>query len=164
MHISINCFYLCVVLNFYKMEKQSLPFGMIVGRMMHMMFRVLKKRTGEQADVKLTIEQFGLLHAISMKEEDVIQKDMADMMGKDKSAILRIIDTLEEKELVRRVVDTNDRRKNFLMVTKKGEKVIEQYLKIEFELMEELQQGLSKSDLDTFYKVINHIRSKAEKL
>ena len=146
------------------MEKQSLPFGMIVGRMMHMMFRVLKKRTGEQADVKLTIEQFGLLHAISMKEEDVIQKDMADMMGKDKSAILRIIDTLEEKELVRRVVDTNDRRKNFLMVTKKGEKVIEQYLKIEFELMEELQQGLSKSDLDTFYKVINHIRSKAEKL
>ncbi|HBX52571.1 MAG: hypothetical protein A2W98_10055 [Bacteroidetes bacterium GWF2_33_38] len=146
------------------MEKQSLPIGMIVGRMMHMMFRVLKKRTGEQADVKLTIEQFGLLHAISMKEEDVIQKDMAEMMGKDKSAILRIIDTLEEKELVRRVVDTNDRRKNFLMVTKKGEKVLEQCLKIEFELMEELQQGLSKSDLDTFYKVINHIRSRAEKL
>jgi len=146
------------------MEKQSLPLGMIVGRMMHEMFRVLKKRTGEKTEAKLTIEQFGLLHAIKMKEDDVIQKDMAEIMGKDKSAILRLIDSLEEKELVRRVVDTNDRRKNFLMVTKKGEKVIEQGLKIEFELMEELRNGLSKSDLNTFYKVIDHIRSKAEKL
>lgn len=50
------------------------------------------------------------------------------------------------------------------MVTKKGERVIKQYMKIAFELMEELQQGLTKSDLDTFYKVVNHIKSKAEKL
>lgn len=146
------------------MENQELPLGMIVGRMMHGMFRVLKKRTGELAETKLTIEQFGLLHAINMKNEDVIQQDMANIMGKDKSAIYRVIDTLEEKELVRRVVDKNDRRKNFLMVTKKGEAVIEQYLEIEYNLIKELEQGLSKSDIDTFYHVVNHIRNKSEKL
>lgn len=146
------------------MEKQELPLGMIVGRMMQEMFRVLKKRTGEIAETKLTIEQFGLLHAINMKNEDVIQQDMADIMGKDKSAIYRVIDTLEEKELVRRVVVRNDRRKNFLMVTKKGEAVIEQYLGIEFKLIKELEEGLCKSDVDTFYRVVNHIRNKAEKL
>jgi MarR family transcriptional regulator, transcriptional regulator for hemolysin len=146
------------------MGKQYLPLGMIVGRMMHEMFRVLKKRTGEQAEIMLTIEQFGLLHAIYMKEDDVIQQDMANMMGKDKSSILRIIDSLEEKELVRRVVDTNDRRKNYLMVTKKAERVIKQYLEIEFELMELLQKGLTSSDMNTFYKVISHIKSNAEKL
>jgi MarR family transcriptional regulator, transcriptional regulator for hemolysin len=146
------------------MNKQELPLGMIVGRMMHSMFRVLKKRTGETAETKLTIEQFGLLHAINMKNEDVIQQDMADIMGKDKSAIYRVIDSLEEKELVRRVVDKNDRRKNFLMVTKKGEAVIEQYLEIEHTLINELEEGLSKSDIDTFYSVVDHIRKKAEKL
>jgi MarR family transcriptional regulator, transcriptional regulator for hemolysin len=146
------------------MEKQNLPLGMIVGRMMHEMFRVLKKRTGEIAETKLTIEQFGLLHAINMKNEDVIQQDMADIMGKDKSSIYRVIDSLEEKELVRRVVDKNDRRKNFLMVTKKGEAIIEQYLEIEFKLIEELKEGLSESDIDTFYNVVNHIKNKAEKL
>ena len=146
------------------MEKQNLPLGMIVGKMMNEMFRVIKKRISEQVEMKITIEQIGLLHAISQKEEEVIQKDMADIMGKDKSAILRLIDSLEEKELVRRVVDTNDRRKNYLMVTKKGEREIKQDMKIVVELMEELQQGLSKSDLDTFYKVVNHIKSKAEEL
>ena len=145
-------------------NKQKLPLGMFVGRMMHEMFRVLKKRTGELAETKLTIEQFGLLHAINMKNEDVIQQDMADIMGKDKSAIYRVIDSLEEKELVRRVVDKNDRRKNFLMVTKKGEAVIEQYLEIEYKLNKELEEGLNKSDIDAFYNVVNHFRNKAEKL
>ena len=146
------------------MKKQELPLGMIIGRMMHEMFRVLKKRTGEIAEIKLTIEQFGLLHAINMKNVDVIQQDMAEIMGKDKSAIYRVIDSLEEKELVRRVVDKNDRRKNFLMVTKKGEAVIEQYLEIEYKLMNELEEGLSETDIDTFYRVVNNIRNKAEKL
>jgi len=145
------------------MEKRNFSL-MIVGKMIHEVFRVFKKRTGEQSEIKLTIEQFGLLHAINMKEEDVIQQDMADIMGKDKSAILRIIDSLEEKELIRRVVDTNDRRKNYLMVTKKGERTIEQYMSINFKLIEELQQGLALSDVNTFYKVVNHIKSKAEQL
>ena len=151
-------------LKIHKMNKQELPLGMIISRMMHEMFRVLKRRTFEIAEIKLTIEQFGLLHAINMKNEDVIQQDMADIMGKDKSAIYRVIDSLEEKELVRRVVDKNDRRKNFLMVTKKGETVIEQYLEIEFKLINELKEGLSKSDIDTFYRVVDHIRNRAEKL
>jgi MarR family transcriptional regulator for hemolysin len=146
------------------MNKLELPLGMIIGRMMHEIFRVLKKRTGEIAEIKLTIEQFGLLHAINMKNEDVIQQDMAEIMGKDKSAIYRVIDSLEEKELVRRVVDKNDRRKNFLMVTKKGEAVIEQYLEIEYKLNKELEEGLNKSDIDAFYNVVNHFRNKAEKL
>ena len=146
------------------MEKQVKPFGMIVNKMILEFFQALKKRTGEQTEDRLTIDQFGLLYAISLEEDEVIQKDMAETMGKDKSAILRMIDTLEEKELVRRVVGRADRRKNNIVVTKKGERIIGQYLKIEFELTEELQQGLSKSELDTFYKVIEHIRNKAKQL
>ena len=134
---------------------------MIVGKMMLEYFKVLKKRTGDQTDIILTIEQFGLLHALNQKDEDVIQKDMAEVMCKDKSAILRLIDTLEEKELVRRVVDLNDRRKNFLMVTKKGEKIIAQYLKIEKELTSEVKKGLTVEELATFYKVVSHIKEKA---
>lgn len=134
--------------------------------MMHLVFRVFKKRSEVQHndEIRISVEQFSLLQAISLKEEDVIQKDMAEMMGKDKSAILRLIDSLEEKELVRRVVDPKDRRKNYLMVTKVGYRVIDQYMKIIFELMEDVQQGLSQAEIDTFHKVVSHIKNKAEKL
>ncbi len=147
------------------MEKRNLSL-LELGRMMHEVFRVFKKQFDEQQheEIKISTEQFGLLHAISTKEEEVIQKDMAEMMGKDKSAILRLIDSLEEKELVRRVTDVKDRRKNYLMVTKVGYRVLDQYLGIVNELMREIQQGLTQNEIDTFHKVVHHIKNRAEGL
>jgi MarR family transcriptional regulator, transcriptional regulator for hemolysin len=146
------------------MEDQKLPLGMIVGRMNKEMFRVLKKRTNESSDIKLTILQFGLLHAIYRNPEGVVQQDMANFMGQDKSSILHIIDSLEEQQLVKRVVDPLDRRRNCLVVTDLGHEIIKHYLSIEFKLIEELQQGLTESDMETFYKVVNTIQKNAEKL
>ena len=145
-------------------EEQSLPFGMIARRMNSEVFRVLKKRIREQAKVKLTIDQYGLLLSINREPDDVIQKNMAEAMGKDQSAILKLTDLLEKKELVRRVPGASDRRKNYLMITKKGERVLEQYLKIELELIDEVQQGLTKREVVAFYKIMNKIKANAEKL
>lgn len=147
------------------MEKQNLSL-LELGKMIREVFRVFKKRIDEQTceEIRISIEQFSLLRAICSNEEDVIQKDMAEMMGKDKSAILRLTDSLEEKELVRRVVDLKDRRKNYLMVTKTGYRVIDQYLEIIQELMVEIQQGLTQSEIETFHKVIDHIKSNVKKL
>jgi len=147
------------------MKKQNLTLTE-TGRMIHEVYRVFKRQSeGEQnMEIKITTEQFGLLHAISCKEEDVIQKDMADMMGKDKSAILRLIDSLEEKGLVRRVADIKDRRKNYLMVTKLGYRVIEQYMKIADDMMVVIQEGLSQEEIDTYHRVVSHITNKAKKM
>ena len=150
-----------------KMKKQNSPLKIELRRViLEDMYHAIIKCLKNQAEIRLKItrEQFKLLHAISQKKEEVIQKDMADMMGKDKSTILRLIDTLETKGLVRRVADTIDRRKNYLMVTKKGEELIKQYEKIFSAMFEELQQGLNESELNTFYRVAAHIKSRAENL
>ncbi len=144
-------------------EKQNASL-MILGKMMRELFRVLKKRGGLNCDIKLAMQEFGLLHAISKEADEVTQKDMAEAMGKDKSAILRVIDSLEEKKMVRRVADQNDRRKNCLMITKKGEAVLKQYMEMYMDLVKEVEEGLTKEEMDTFYKVANHMKSKAEKL
>ena len=163
--MSTNCFYLCPSINFKNMEKGILTLQEI-GRMMHTILRVFKKRSELQQykEIKISPEQFGLLNALSNSEENVIQKDMAEILGKDKSAILRLIDSLEEKKLVRRVTDAEDRRKNCLVVTEVGNEVIDHYMKVVFEIMEEIQQGLSLTDLNTFHKVVNHITIKASNL
>jgi MarR family transcriptional regulator, transcriptional regulator for hemolysin len=144
------------------MKNQKAPFGMTVAGMMREVLRLLKKSTAEHAEIKLTMEQLGLLLVIFSSENEVIQQDLACSMGKDKSAILRTIDMIESKELVKRVSDTTDRRKKYLMITKKGERVVEQYLEIELELTTELQKGLTEEEMATFYKVVNHIKNKAK--
>jgi len=144
------------------MENQKYPFGMTIGAMMREVIRLLKKRIGEQADIKLTMEQLGMMFAIYTNKEEVIQQDLACLMGKDKSAILRTLDALEAKDLVKRVSDTTDRRKKYLMITKDGEKVIEQCFEIELELTTKLQEGLTDEDMTNFYKVVNHIKANAK--
>jgi len=128
------------------------------------MFRVLRKHFNEQTKEKLAIQQFGLLHSISCEGEDAIQKRMADKMGQDKSAILRLMNSLEDKKLIKRVVDPNDRRKNRLVVTRKGKRIVKECLEIEFNLVAILQEGLTQSEIKTFYKVVNKIKDNAEKL
>lgn len=146
------------------MKERNLPFGIEARKMIHEIFRVFKKRIVEQAEIKISIEEFRLLYTINKKEADVIQSDLAYILKKDKSFILRLTDSLEGKGLVKRVVYAYDRRKNYLMVTEKGEKVIKTYVEIGFELMTELQQGLTESDIHTFYKVVNQVRRNSEKL
>lgn len=146
------------------MESSKIPLGMQVVQMLKPVFHVLEIRVAKKTDIKLTMPQFVLLFTISEEKEEVTLKDMADKLGKDKSAILRMIDLLEKKELVRRAVDQNDRRKNQLLVTKKGERLIAEFHKIEENLNQELLEGLSDADMETFNKVVNHIKVKADQL
>lgn len=149
-------------IKFKIMENKQIHFGMEVGIMMREVIRLLKKRIALHADIKLTMEQIGVLLTIYSNKDEVIQQDLACSMGKDKSSILRAIDMIEAKDLIKRVADTTDRRKKYLMITKKGERVIDQFLEIELELTSELQNGLAESDMDTFYKVLNHIKTNAK--
>jgi len=146
-------------------RKQDTHLGMItVDLMSHEVVRVLRKRIEQQAEVKLTIGEYVLIDVLSRKEDKVIQKNMAEAMGKDKSMVLRLVNSLEGKDLIRRVECADDKRKNYLVITEKGEEVLEQYLKIETGLIEELEQGLNDSDVATLYKVISRVKTNAEKL
>lgn len=146
------------------METSNVPLGMVVVGMLKSVFHVLEIRVSEQTDIKLTMGQFGLLFAISEEKDEVILRDMAEKMGKDKSSILRMIDSLQKKELVRRVVDQNDRRRNKLLVTEKGEQLLLEFRKIELELNGELQAGLSNDEMRIFYKVVDHLKIESDKL
>lgn len=146
------------------MENENLPLGMVVIGMLKSMFRVLENRAYNQTNIRLTMPQFGLLHTISQESDEVILKDLAEKMGKDKSAIVRMVDQLERKELLRRVVDQSDRRKNLLFVTKKGERLLADFMEIELQLNQELQAGLSVDDLQAFYRTVNHLKQKSEQI
>ncbi len=136
---------------------------MTVGNVIRQIFKVMKRRFNESGSI-ITFEQFGLLHAISIKKEEVVQQDMAEMLGKDKSAILRLIDSLESKGLVVRNSDPLDKRKNVLSVTPQGTEVIQHFAAIAVTINEEFVKDISQADLDTFYAVVQKIQNNAEKI
>ncbi len=147
------------------MENQNLSL-LELEKMIQQILRVFKKRLANQPyeEIKISTSQLILLHAISLKDEEVIQSDIAKIIGKDKSALLRMIDPLEEKGLIRRVNDLKDKRKNYLFVTKVGYRVLGNYMKIVNELMFDIQQGLTSSEIEIFQKVVRNIKRNVETL
>lgn len=112
-------------------------------------------------ELKITIEQFILLNMISL-EEEVTQSQLAEIMHKDKSGILRITDELEQKKMVVRITDSNDRRKKTLALTKKGLETINTVKKIEADVILGLLAGVTKKELEVFETVLEKIRKNGD--
>lgn len=140
------------------------PVGMVIGQTLTSLIKLVKQRLLCLDGDKLTLDQFGLLYAIYQHEEDVIQQDMAGLLGKDKSAILRMIDNLQKKNLLCRTVKECDRRKNQIALTEKGHEMIDHMIRIEDGVRNHIFEGLTEPEIATFYKVLATIRRQSEQI
>ena len=79
---------------------------------------------GKQVDAfGLRLAHVGVLKAI-FQAAGVTQRQLGDALGMFPSNLVRLIDELEEKGLVRRVKSAEDRRSYTLQLTKKGQGVV----------------------------------------
>src|ERR1700712_112100 len=112
---------------------------------------------------EITFEQMGVLYYISRStNKEMIQQDIAEVMDKTKSAILRSIDLLEEKGFVKRLPVAGDRRKNVIELTGAGKAVIEKMHDNFLERDQVLKQGIDQKDLETCMFVLSKIQKKCK--
>ncbi|MEO6549704.1 MAG: MarR family transcriptional regulator [Ferruginibacter sp.] len=112
---------------------------------------------------EITFEQMGVLYYISRStNKEMIQQDIAEVMDKTKSAILRSVDILEEKGFVKRLPVAGDRRKNVIELTGSGKAVIEKMHENFLERDEILKEGIAQKDLETCMCVLSRIQQKCK--
>jgi len=135
--------------------------GVLLGRTSRLAGKIVVRRFQEE-NIHLTLEQFGLLKQLN-EDEHLIQQELADTFRKHKSAVLRLVDVLEQAGLVTKNCDESDRRKKTLEVTAKGKALIERAVTISNEVISNLQEGLSAQEIEVFEKVSLHMQQKALK-
>ena len=76
----------------------------------------------QESAERLLLNKWGsfILSPGTRGKKDMIQQDIAEIMDKNKSAVLRSIDILEQKGFVKRVIAQGDRRKNIITLTDTG--------------------------------------------
>jgi DNA-binding MarR family transcriptional regulator len=105
------------------------------------------------AQLRITFDQYVLLAALS-DHEALTQSELADLLGRDKSAVLRQIDYLEEEGFVTRVADPDDRRKKTLVLTRSGLQVHAKARALVESIMSEALHGIPSHDMRTFTRVL----------
>jgi MarR family transcriptional regulator, transcriptional regulator for hemolysin len=114
----------------------------------------------KENNIELSMENFILLNFIN-KNKNLTQQDLANHFMRDKSIILRNVNTLIELLYIKRVTDKTDKRKKNLILTEKANTFLTYTLKLSHEVSEELLKGISTEELNHFENVIYKIQLNA---
>lgn len=86
----------------------------------------LRRRTREFVEAALAAEGFNLREywvlTCLVDGDAASQATLGEILGVDRSDMVRLVDSLEKRNLAKRVKDPKDRRRQIISVTKKGTK------------------------------------------
>ena len=103
----------------------------------------------EEKGISLTLEEYFVLMILD-SNEGIILKELAEMLDKDKSGVVRHIDSLEEKHFVARAVDPADKRRKTLLITKQGMNELQKARQLDEEVHRDLTRDIEVEKLRDF--------------
>ena len=113
-------------------------------------------RNFQRNKLDITYEQWSVLIFL-FHFDGKSQNEIAEQTHRDKVSVTKIIDNLEKNDLVRRAPDEKDRRVNRIFLTDVGKEVIPSLRKIAIETLTNAFNGIKKSEIKTFKKVLSVI-------
>lgn len=127
-----------------------------IGKTSKLMSIFLKEAFAKHA-IDLTKEQFILLKVLH-DQDGVIQKDLAFITERNKGSLARLITTMEKKNFVARIPDTEDKRINRVHLTAHGHKVFLKIQPVVQTCIKQAQQGLTEEEINTTIAVLEKIQ------
>ncbi len=127
------------------------------------LIKVLTLRCFKRHGFEITPEQFILLDTLleNEGEENLYQRQLGVILGKDRANVARLIAILEKKGLVEKNSDSNGRQINRINVTKKGREIRNKIYPVISEIrksyLDEIDFDELRKCLDTLNKIKNNI-------
>lgn len=115
----------------------------------------------QENGINITPEQYLVLD-ILWEKQSLSQQNIADIIQKDKNSVTKIIDSLEKKNLVRRVTDKNDRRINKIELTDEAFALEKITTEVAINFMNDVVKDIDTKDLDTFVNVMRQLKNNLE--
>ena len=101
----------------------------------------------------ITPEQFLVMDAL-WNEGTMSQQQIAHTIMKDKNSVVKLIDGLEKKNLVKRVADKTDRRLNLIEVTQYSLEISNELKDIAIKAIDQIIKDIPQEEMFIFIKVL----------
>ncbi len=118
--------------------------GHLIRRMNQISTTIFHQRV-QEAGYDLTPVQFSAMHAL-LDNPNIEQAQIAAMIAYDRATIGGVIDRLEKKGYVSRVVSKQDRRARQCQLTEQGKKVFDKVTPVVEALQQDILKGLSRDE------------------
>ncbi|GAA3510086.1 hypothetical protein GCM10022393_23990 [Aquimarina addita] len=125
----------------------------------HYDFGFLVQKAFSEHGLDLSKEQWSVLKRLKVTDGQP-QNDLAFITHRDKTSMTRLINTMEDKDLVMRVSDESDRRVNRIFLTAHGKSVIEKVTPIMYDLIPAVQESLTDKEIENLIATLSKIKAK----
>lgn len=129
--------------------------GHLIRRLHQQSTHIFAQRT-EAAGFDLTPVQYAAMEAIH-EHPGTDQAQVAELIGYDRATMGGVIERLEKKGWIRRVVSSQDRRARELSLTAQGNQIRVAVQPIVQDLQKEILQPLSKADQTLFTRLAHRV-------
>ena len=141
---------------------------MHVGRLIHILSHTMKRHNPAEVmeNDDLTTMQKHVLKFILLEtmHRDLYQKDIEEEFKICRSTVTNILKLMEKKGYIRRESVPYDARLKKLVLTDTGRELHEKTKDMIDMLEEQTVGGISKEDLDTFYRVIDQVKNNVKNM
>lgn len=124
----------------------------------HTVFQYLSQRL---APYDITPSQYGILNCLWIGGGTCLPRQIAEMLCLETSTVSGILDRMQKKDLIDRIINPENRREILVMITPKGEALKEPVLKIIDEVNEEVLKDFSPKETEFIRKSLRQIAEKA---
>lgn len=129
--------------------------GSLIADVSHLMRRAFDERA---RSIGLSRPQWRVLTMLR-RHEGIHQAGLADLIEVEPITLARMVDRLQDAELVERRADPQDRRTWRLFMTAKGRALLEDMRPMAFGLFEEAMTGLTALEQDNLFQMLARIRT-----
>ncbi len=122
-----------------------------------MLSKVFAMQSFVNGECNITPEQYTVLNALS-ESEWLYQRQISAITLKDRANITRIINILEKRGYIKKVVDTTSRKIHKIYITEEGKKVRNKVLPIILNIWAMTSENISEDEMDKFIETLDKIR------
>lgn len=113
------------------------------------------------APYDITPSQYGILNCLWINDGTCLPRQIAELLCLETSTVSGILDRMQKKDLIDRVINPENRREILVMITPKGEALKAPVLKIIDEVNEEVLKDFSPKETEFIRKSLRQIAEKA---
>ena len=121
------------------------------------LIKVLTLRNFKENNFEITPEQFVILDTLldNNSEETLYQRQIGELIGKDRANTTRLLGILEEKGLIEKTTDSNGRQINRILITKKGIEIHNKIFPKISEIRRSYLENLEIEEIQSCLKTLN---------
>lgn len=126
------------------------------------LIKVLTLRSFKEHGFEITPEQFVILDTI-FKNKELYQRQLGEILGKDRANIARLISILEKKGFLEKQIASNGRQINKIKITKKGENLRNKILPVISKVRQTYLDNIEYDELVKCFQILNKIKENISK-